>query len=77
MGNTTSKPARTKERRSVILMPIYVYDCRDCIEQRVTVQRSINTPEDAPICAACGHRMVRVYDSPTITFKGTGWGKNA
>ena len=58
-------------------MPAYDYKCLTC-ESTVTIIRGIADEELAPICAHCAKEMTRSYDSaPAVTFKGTGWGKDA
>lgn len=57
-------------------MPTYLYECRDC-EQRVSVSRAITDPEIPPICIECAKPMLKQYGLTGITFKGTGWGKDA
>ena len=54
-------------------MPIYEYKCQKC-EISMELEKSIHEEAD-PLC--CGESMSRVYGSFGITFKGTGWGKDA
>jgi putative FmdB family regulatory protein len=53
-------------------MPIYDYKCNTC-ELNMSVIRKIDEPERTPLCVNCVKDLVRVYDSPGVTFKGTGW----
>ena len=54
-------------------MPRYEYQCIECgityeIEQTMT-------DAAAPLC--CTRSMRQIYSPPGLSFKGTGWGKNA
>jgi putative FmdB family regulatory protein len=54
-------------------MPIYKYKCISCnIEYEV--ERSIHE-ENSPYC--CNYIMAQIYHAPGLSFKGTGWGKDA
>ena len=54
-------------------MPIYEYKCRDCGDQHEIIQK-IN---DAPMshCPKCGGEMKKMFSSPAIQFKGSGFYK--
>jgi len=54
-------------------MPTYQYACQTC-EATASVTQPINEPIKAPQCLACKQPMHRQYETPAITFKGTGWG---
>jgi putative FmdB family regulatory protein len=54
-------------------MPTYEYQCIAC-NMRYTVERSIHEA-NPPQC--CNMAMAQVYGVPGISFKGTGWGKDA
>jgi putative FmdB family regulatory protein len=56
-------------------MPYYDYKCNTC-DLKMSVIRKIDEPERNPLCANCVKDLVRVYDTPAVTFKGTGWGKD-
>jgi putative FmdB family regulatory protein len=56
-------------------MPIYDYKCKTC-DLRMSVIRKINEPDITPVCANCLKDLIRVYDTPAVSFKGTGWGKD-
>jgi putative FmdB family regulatory protein len=56
-------------------MPIYEFECKDCIDSRITVSWNINDNIPNYNCSICGHTMVRVYSAPAVTFKGTGFYK--
>jgi putative FmdB family regulatory protein len=53
-------------------MPIYDYKCNTC-DLKMSVIRKIDEKERTPLCANCVKDLVRVYDTPAVTFKGTGW----
>lgn len=54
-------------------MPTYEYSCIECDEDKEIV-RGFNDPEITPMCKE-GHRMIRVYGSFGIQFKGSGFYK--
>jgi putative FmdB family regulatory protein len=53
-------------------MPIYDYKCNTC-DLNMSVIRKIDATERTPLCANCVKDLVRVYDAPGVSFKGTGW----
>lgn len=54
-------------------MPTYEYECISCnIRYETTAPIGENV---APLC--CGVVMRQVYSVPGVSFKGTGWGKDA
>lgn len=55
-------------------MPAYEY--QHCDNKELVV-RGINDKEKAPKCKTCKKLMVRVFGIAAVTFKGTGWGKDA
>lgn len=57
-------------------MPTYLYQCKDC-EQRVSVSRAITDQEVPPVCIECAKPMLKQYGLNAVTFKGSGWGKDA
>jgi putative FmdB family regulatory protein len=57
-------------------MPTYLYLCRTC-DNRVSVSRAITDQEVPPICIECAIPMLKQYGLTGVTFKGTGWGKDA
>jgi putative FmdB family regulatory protein len=67
--------ARIDERKKRNLMPIYDYKCKTC-DLKMSVIRKIDEPDRTPLCATCVKDLVRVYDTPAVSFKGTGWGKD-
>jgi putative FmdB family regulatory protein len=66
-------PTSINERKD--LMPIYDYKCKTC-DLRMSVIRKIDEPDRTPLCANCVKDLIRVYDTPAVSFKGTGWGKD-
>jgi putative FmdB family regulatory protein len=55
-------------------MPIYEYQCKQCNERHEIIQRF----SDAPVthCPTCGGEMKKLFSSPAIQFKGSGFYKN-
>lgn len=54
-------------------MPSYEYECISCnirYETIAPIGKNV-----APLC--CGLSMRQVYSVPGVSFKGTGWGKDA
>ena len=56
-------------------MPTYKYKCNTC-DLTITVIQRMADATYTPICVNCSKELVREYESPAITFKGTGWGKD-
>jgi putative FmdB family regulatory protein len=54
-------------------MPIYEYQCTQCSERREIIQKF----SDAPLshCPTCGGDMKKLFSSPAIQFKGSGFYK--
>ena len=52
---------------------IYEYECPGCGDVR-QIERKITEPEDTYICTACDNEFCRKWSSPSVTFKGNGWG---
>ena len=52
-------------------MPIYEFRCGIC-GMSLTVDGSVHGETVAPLC--CGQLTDRVWSSPAVVFKGTGWG---
>jgi putative FmdB family regulatory protein len=53
-------------------MPKYDYKCIKC-ETIITIERSLNEVEVIPTCKQCKQLTSRLYNSPAITFKGSGF----
>lgn len=54
-------------------MPLYEYQCNTCNERHEIIQRF----SDAPLthCPKCGGEMKKLFSSPAIQFKGSGFYK--
>lgn len=57
-----------------IVMPTYVYRCKDCAHEFETIQRMIDDP--LTICPACKGKISRLLFAPGIVFKGSGFHVN-
>lgn len=56
-------------------LPVYEYKCPNEHVQIFT--ESIQVEHKAPEkCDKCEENVVRMFGSPSIQFKGTGWGKD-
>ena len=53
-------------------MPNYEYNCIEC-DTKEEVVRSFSDEENIPMCPTCGYKMVRVFNSFGIQFKGGGF----
>lgn len=51
---------------------IYSYKCLNC-SVVYEVERSIHAEASSPNCSSCHTEMSRVWNSPAITFKGSGF----
>ena len=53
-------------------MPLYEYQCQACGQRFEVIQKFSDPPADK--CTKCGKGPVeRLFSSPAIQFKGTGW----
>lgn len=50
----------------------YDYKCEKCSSE-ITVERSIHAEASNPMCFNCHTTMDRVWNTPSITFNGTGF----
>ena len=50
----------------------YDYKCVQC-NLTLSVERSIHSEASNPICSDCGEVMQRVWNTPSVTFKGSGF----
>lgn len=57
-------------------MPTYDFRCNTC-DATATVATRLTETLTSPVCVKCALEMVRVYGVGAVTFKGTGWGKDA
>lgn len=56
-------------------MPIYEYKCVN--DHNLVVAQPIGEDLVVPEkCSQCGEVLVRLFGSPSIQFKGSGWGKD-
>jgi putative FmdB family regulatory protein len=54
-------------------MPIYEYQCTQCSERHEAIQRFSDPPVEH--CPKCGGSMKKLFSSPAIQFKGSGFYK--
>ncbi len=54
-------------------MPLYDYECRNC-GHRVEVLHGVNDPGPTS-CERCGGAMRKLFSTPAIVFKGSGFAK--
>ena len=52
-------------------MPTYDYRCVDCAGEFEVMQSFHDQP--LRVCSSCGGRLTKIYRSPGIVFKGSGW----
>jgi putative FmdB family regulatory protein len=52
-------------------MPLYEYQCETCQHRFEKIQKFSDPPPDA--CPKCGGPVRKLFSSPAIQFKGTGW----
>ena len=52
-------------------MPTYEFKCERC-EERQTIHAGIRE-EVKPLCTTCEKPLKRIFASPPVTFKGSGW----
>lgn len=55
-------------------MPTYEYACMEC-DLSIEKQKSFAEAESVEICEKCGNKMVKVFGTFGIQFKGTGFYK--
>lgn len=54
-------------------MPLYEYECQQCKERVEIIQKFSDPPYS--ICPKCGGEMKKLFSSPAIQFKGSGFYK--
>ena len=54
-------------------MPIYEYQCTECNERHEIIQRISDDP--LAHCPKCGGAIKKLFSSPAIQFKGSGFYK--
>lgn len=52
-------------------MPLYEYQCESCGHRFEKIRKFSDPPLDA--CPVCGGAVRKLFSSPAIQFKGTGW----
>ena len=52
-------------------MPTYEFKCQDCHGTRSIFAKFDEEPK--PVCPNCSGQMLKVFASPPVTFKGSGW----
>ena len=52
-------------------MPLYEYQCESCDKRFEKIQKFSDPPIDT--CPSCGGHVKKLFSSPAIQFKGTGW----
>ena len=57
-------------------MPLYEYKC-ETNGHRYTEDRPMNALQSLKTCPKCGAEMLRIYESPGIQFKGSGFYKTS
>lgn len=53
-------------------MPLYEYLCKDCNEMLVE-NKALEERDNAPECVTCNQPMKRMFGSPGVSFKGSGF----
>ena len=53
-------------------MAVYDYECPGD-GKKIEIKRGMTEPEGEYYCSVCGDRLVRIYSSPPIKFKGSGF----
>lgn len=52
-------------------MPLYEYECDSCAHRFEVIQKFSDALVDT--CPKCGAHVRKLFSSPAIQFKGTGW----
>lgn len=52
-------------------MPRYDYKCVICNDEFEVIQKFSDSP--LRICNECGGRLQKIYNSPGVVLKGSGW----
>ena len=53
-------------------MPLYEYLCKDCSEMLLE-NKSADERDNLPECVTCNKPMKRIFASPGVSFKGSGF----
>lgn len=54
-------------------MPTYTFACKNCDGVTTELVQSIHESLHQPVCPKCAWPMVKVFDSPAVSFKGGGF----
>lgn len=57
-------------------MPTYDYRCFTCNITK-SLSQGLFDEKHNPDCPACLKPMMRVFNAPSVMFKGSGWGKDS
>ena len=52
-------------------MPLYEYQCEACHTRFEKIRKYSDPPLET--CPSCGGKVNKLFSSPAIQFKGTGW----
>jgi len=52
-------------------MPLYEYQCDACAHRFEVIQK-FSDPH-VEVCPKCGSKVTKLFSSPAIQFKGSGW----
>jgi len=52
-------------------MPLYEYQCQACGKKTELLQKMNDAP--LALCPECGGAVKKLFSSPAVQFKGTGW----
>src|SRR5688572_33419608 len=52
-------------------MPLYEYQCESCDVRFERIQKFSDPPVE--VCPSCGGAVKKLFSSPAIQFKGSGW----
>lgn len=52
-------------------MPLYEYQCESCEHRFERIRKFSDPPVDT--CPSCGGPVKKLFSSPAIQFKGSGW----
>lgn len=53
-------------------MPLYEYQCDACGGRIERIRKFSDPPLEDP-CPSCGGHLTKLFSSPAIQFKGSGW----
>lgn len=76
MDNTRRIDKAKGKKKKKIVMAIYEYKC-ETGGHLYKEERPMSAPQSLKTCPKCGSEMLRVYDSPAVQFKGSGFYKTS